>query len=176
MTLSSIHVTGSLTISGTAYPFDEQLTSGNPVPFTNAGVTYHLQQTILGLTGSIGLWIDSSITPLPALSIQLSAVIDAYVPLLDPVINYGATSVSTFTDADVLQDGVVLLPQRLHIVAPWIANPFTMPAPLPSISYGLGINSVTLASGLLLGFRPEFSSWSTVHQSPITMMQFKYPS
>lgn len=175
MTLSPIHVTGSLTIAGTAYPFDVQLLVDTPVSFTNAGVTYHFEQLSVFPDGAIGLWIDSSITPLPALSVKLSVVISSYVPIVAPVINYGSTSVSTYTDADVLQDGVVLLPQHLHIVAPWIANLFTMPSPAPSISYGLGINSVTLASGLLLGFVPQFSSWSTVRQSPITMVQFKYP-
>lgn len=175
MTLSPIHVTGSLTIAGTAYPFDVTLTSGTPVSFTNAGVTYHLEQQSVFPDGAIGLWIDSNGTPTQLLSAQLFVVVSAYVPIVSPVINYASTNVSGILDADIWKDGALALAGQLPISSPWTADPVSVPSPLPSTSYGIGINNKALASGLFVGFVPQFSSWSTVHQSPITMMQFKYP-
>lgn len=176
MTLRPLHVTGSLTIAGTAYPFDVQLSVDTPISFTNAGVTYHLEQQSVFPLGAIGLWIDSSITPLPHLSVQLFVVISEFLPIINPVINYSATNASGVLDADIWRDGTLVLAGQLPITSPWLANPVVVPSPLPSVSYGIGINNVLLASGLLIGFVPQFTHWETVQQSPVTLVQFNYPA
>lgn len=165
-----MHVIGSLTIAGTAYPFDEELVDNTPVSFTNAGVTYHVEQ-LTNPGGAIGLWIDSNGSPTQAFNAQLSAVVPG---LLDTaVIGDRSSNVSLGSLADILQDGTVKIASALGLSAPWTPSSYSYVSPFPSTSFGLGVNGYVLASGLLLGFVPTWHLapfWHIVHQSPITMI------
>lgn len=166
-----MHVIGSLTIAGTAYPFDEELVDDTPVSFTNAGVTYHLEQQSFSPTGAIGLWIDSNASPTQQFNARLSVAVTG--PLDMAQIGDRSSNVSFGSSADILQDGAVKIAHALQLASPWTPSSYSYISPFPSASFGLGVNGYVLASGLLLGFVPTWQlapTWHIVHQSPITMI------
>ncbi len=166
-----MHVIGSLTIAGTAYPFDEELVDDTPVSFTNAGVSYHLEQLSFNPAGAIGLWIDSNSSPGQSLNAQLSVGVPG---LLDTAaIGDRSSNMAFGSSADVLQDATVKIAHALQLASPWTPSSYSYSSPFPSMSFGLGVNGYVLASGLLLGFVPTWHlapTWHIVHQSPITMI------
>lgn len=159
------HVVGFMNINGSDFPFDEVLVDDTPINFSNGGITYYLEQ--LSLNGAIGIWVSQggvTHTIIAALSVALSGLCQS------AAVNH--VSAQTFGSRyDYLQDGTIKIQGEFSANVPWTGSSYTVPAPLPSSSFGVQLSIYgSNGSGLLLGFIPVFTTWRTVQQSPVTMV------